>query len=175
MVDLGTLGGSNSSATSISRSGLIVGSSQTATGESHAVLWRPATAPPVAQASLIRGPRVLPDASVDSVGASQPMTAMLTWSASLSNSGSNVVPAPTISVDTSSWAFVPPVTFPLSATGPDLQQCGTLVVHDLSGLGPLACRRQRLVDRVRRLTDDVTGDDPARRWDADCDRHCDPS
>lgn len=42
-----TLGGSNSSVTSISKSGLIAGESQTASGGLHAVLWKPAdTTPP---------------------------------------------------------------------------------------------------------------------------------
>ena len=41
VVDLGTLGGSNSRATAVNASGHIVGTSQTATGEEHAFLWTP--------------------------------------------------------------------------------------------------------------------------------------
>ena len=152
MVDLGTLGGSNSSVTSISKSGLIAGESQTATGELHAVLWKPATPPPTAQVSVIRTRRVMPDASVDSIGAAQQTSAMLTWSATLSNTDSNVLPAPRISVDGSSWTFVPPVTFPLSVSGPDLQQYGMLNLTDLQG----ANHSHAVADNVK------TGFDSAR-------------
>ena len=40
MIDLGALGGSSSYAAAISPSGLIVGVSDTASGEQHAVLWQ---------------------------------------------------------------------------------------------------------------------------------------
>ena len=133
MVDLGTLGGSNSSVTSISKSGLIIGSSNTGSGDSHTVLWKPATPPPVAQVSVFRSAYVRPDAAVNSVGAAQPMPATRTWSSSLWNTGSAVLPAPTISVDGSSQTFAPPVMFPLSTTGADLQQWGSFVLHDLDG------------------------------------------
>jgi probable HAF family extracellular repeat protein len=39
MVDLGTLGGAHSSAWGINAAGQVVGAAQTATGESHAVIW----------------------------------------------------------------------------------------------------------------------------------------
>jgi len=132
MVDLGTLGGSNSNATGISKSGLIVGSSMTAAGESHAVLWKPLVLP-IAQAVDYRDARVSPAAAVDSIAATQPTDAARTWSAYMWNSGSTVVPAPSISVDTSSQTFAPPVTFPLSATGSDLQQWGSFTLHDIDG------------------------------------------
>ena len=171
MVDLGTLGGKNSSAAAISDNGLIVGSSNTASGESHATLWKLAdTAPPTAQVSVIRTRRVMPDASVDSIGAAQQTSAMLTWSATLSDTDSNVLPAPRISVDGSSWTFVPPVTFPLSVSGPDLQQYGMLNLTDLQGAEPFARRRRQREDRVRLCPDDVAGDDPAGRRNADSDR-----
>ena len=152
MVDLGTLGGTYSSAAAVSDHGLIVGSSGTASGESHGVLWKPATPPPTAQVSVIRTRRVLPDASVDSMGADQPTSAMLTWSATLSNTGSDVLPAPRISVDGSSWTFVPPVTFPLSVAGADLQQNGMLNLTDLQG----ANHSHAVADNVK------TGFDSAR-------------
>jgi len=132
MVDLGTLGGTYSHAAAISANGTITGGSQTASGESHAVLWKPLVLP-IAQAVDYRDARVSPAAAVDSVGATQPTDAARTWSAYMWNSGSTVVPAPTISVDTSSQTFAPPVTFPLSATGSDLQQWGSFTLHDIDG------------------------------------------
>jgi len=40
MLDLGTLGGDNSQATAINDKGQIVGSANTASGDSHAALWQ---------------------------------------------------------------------------------------------------------------------------------------
>ena len=171
MVDLGTFGGASSSAAAVIDNGFIVGSSGTTSGESHATLWKPAPPPPIAQASILRIAHVMPDAAVDSVDAAQPMPATRTWTTTLWNSGSTVLPAPTISVDGSSQTFVPPLAFPLSATGADLNQIGHIPPpRPRRELGPLARRHQRLLDGIRRHADDVTGDNPRRRRDADRDR-----
>ena len=122
-VDLGTLGGSTTNIANnraLDDAGRVVGESSM-------------TPPPVAQVSIVRTRRVMPDASVDSIGADQPTSAMLTWSATLSNAGPNVLPAPRISVDGSLWTFVPPVAFPLSVTGAELQPSGMLNLTDLQG------------------------------------------
>ena len=88
---------------------------------------------PVAHVGVYRITHVTPDASVDSIDALQPSTATLTWSAYLWNYGSDVIPVPAIALDGSSQTFVPPVMFPLSVTGADLQHYDALWLNNVDG------------------------------------------
>ena len=88
---------------------------------------------PVGDAYVYRITRVAPDASADSVDGLQPTPATMNWIGDLWNDGSDVLPAPKVSLDESSKTFVPQVTFPLSVTGADLQSPGGLGLEDLDG------------------------------------------
>ena len=59
-MDLGTLGGRWSTASEISDSGIIVGYSETASGEVHAVMWAPTIVPePISSALFVIGGTLL--------------------------------------------------------------------------------------------------------------------
>ena len=93
------------------------------------------TGGPEANVGVIRYTDVMTDASTDSVVAAQTLPAILSWTAYLSNAGSEVLPAPKISVDGSSDKLVPTVTFPLSITGADLKQYDSLYLFDFDNTG----------------------------------------
>jgi len=88
---------------------------------------------PVGYVGAYRITRVAPDASIDSVDGASAMLGSVLYSAYIWNYGYDTITAPRISLDGSSQTFVPPVTFPLSTTGADLQQYDTLWLSQLDG------------------------------------------
>ena len=93
-------------------------------------LWSGA---PNGHIGVYRTTQVAPDASSDSVDGTQTLPGTLSWTAYIWNYGSDAITSPTISLDASSQTFTPPVTFPLSTTGGNLQHYDTLWLDQLDG------------------------------------------